>query len=253
MGMVVRFPGRHARASAGSRAEAEGRGMSSGQGASEGQLSENHCNVRSRRSTVIPAPSSIARNFLPSRKASELTVENFNCFPLARAHTQYARATASSASVPDMDPVLVKLPGLSTAILPSAHSPAFGYFTDMELRDILAWIDVRLEAKGLSDDRASKLSRHPYVIQNMRKTLRKGHGSLPKAGTLADLARVLGEPPAGLSEPMAHTAGAEPAPPSPTAAITDLDRLRAREFELLAELSSVRTAIDMVEKIRKAG
>jgi hypothetical protein len=123
----------------------------------------------------------------------------------------------------------------------------------MELRDILAWIDERRKAKHLSDDKASKLSGHPYVIQNMRKTLRRGHGSLPKAGTLADLARVLGEPPKGLADPMTHTAGTEPEPPSPPTAMSDLDRLEAREFELLSELASVRTAIDMVRKIRKAG
>jgi len=152
-----------------------------------------------------------------------------------------------------MGPILVKLPDLSTAILPSEQSPVVGYFTDMELRDILAWIDAQLPVKGLKDDSASKLSGHPYAIQNMRKTLRNGRGSLPKAKTLADIARVLGSPPHGLKEPVTHTQNDPISPAPPPGEPTDLDRLRARRADVAAELARIDAAIAMVEQIRQAG
>lgn len=211
-----------------------GRGTSAGQGVSAGQLSENQRNVRSRRPTVIPAPPSIARSFLPSRKTRELTVETVN-----RLLSAYARATVSSPSVPDMTPLWVRLPDKSMGLLPRAHDHLFGYFTEMELKDILAWIDARKEATGLSDLQASKKAGHPYVIQNMRKTLRNGHGSRPKVETLKDLAKVLGEPPAALFDS--------------TAIGEDLETvLETRLAALEAEAERVRTTLQVIRETKQA-
>lgn len=238
MGIVLRFQ-RHALASTGERA---GLGTSAGQGAS-GQLSENHCNVRSRRRVEISAPSTIAPSFLPSRKASELTVESFNCRPSA-----YARATAKSWSISDMPPVSVKLPAMSTAVLPRTPERGFGYPTEMELRDILTWIDQQLEARGISATEAERQAGHPYMIQNMRKTLRNGHGSVPKTQSLAKLAKVLGNAPPGLLEPIEgfHL-------PAPPRELSDLELLEQQLADIDRQRERIIEAISLIKAARKSG
>lgn len=78
----------------------------------------------------------------------------------------------------------------------------------MELKEILAWIDERKVAlDGPSDSEIEKRAKCPSLIQNIRKTLKNGHGSLPKASSLAALAKVLGNPPAGLLEPLSPLSG----------------------------------------------
>ncbi len=197
MGSVIRFPELHARASgAGS-----GRGTPDGHLA-PGQLSENHCIVRSSRRTCMSAPASIAGSFLVSRSARQDTVEISN-----PSESAYARATVISCSMPVMTPISVKLLRKSTAILLRDRSVDSSYPTGMELRDVIAWVDARQSALGLSDRQAEKRANSPSLIQNMRKTLKKGQGSLPKLGSLRALADVLGDPPPDLFEPLAALNG----------------------------------------------
>ncbi len=239
MGSIVRF---HALASAGS-----GRGMPAGQGSSAGQLSENQRIVRSSRSTVMPAdPASMASSFLPSLSACELTVENLRFLQPA-----YTRATVKRLSVPDMPLSIGKITRLSTAKLPRGQNCSIGYSTGMELRDIVTWVDARLKATGLSDRSAGKKAGHQYAITNMRRTLKNGAGSLPKVKTLADLAKVLGDPPAGLLD-VVHTVGAAE-PLGPMRAPTDLELLEAELADIRAREVRILSAIAEIKAARKAG
>ena len=225
MGDVLRF---HARISTGS-----GLGTSSGQGVS-GQLSENHCIVLWKRPMVMSAPSASSASLFPSFKASELTVESFNCRASAND-----RATARSCFLSDMPPVLVKLPRLSMGFLPSLADVDFGYSTGMDdLRAFLAWIDRRKTELGISDAAISKRAKHPYAVQNIRRTVRKGHGSRPKEETVRAIAKALGNAPAGLLT---------------SSELSDLDMLKTREAYLQGQLEQIRAAIALIEETRRAG
>ena len=225
MGDVVRI---HARISMGS-----GRGTSSGQGVS-GQLSENHCIVRWKRPVVMSAPSASSANLFPSFKASELTVESFNCRASAKD-----RATARSCFVSDMPPVLVKLPRLSMGFLPSLTDIDSGYSTGMDdLRSFLAWIDKRKADLGISDAEISRRAKRPYAVQNIRRTVRNGHGSRPKEETVRAIAKALGNAPAGVLS---------------SSELSDLDMLKTREAHLQGQLEQVRAAIALIEETRRVG
>jgi hypothetical protein len=118
----------------------------------------------------------------------------------------------------------------------------------MELKEVVEWVDARLNALDLSDTRAEKKARAPSAIQNMRKTLRNGYGSLPKVGTLRALAKVLGDPPPGLFEPLAPL-GAKPVSESSDDAVARLleqqrfYREKEQEFKALADAIDVSLAI----------
>ena len=66
-----------------------------------------------------------------------------------------------------------------------------GYLTGMNLPDILARIDERLEILALSQDKASSLAKKPDSIRNMRRALEEGRPMDVKIGTLNALAPVL--------------------------------------------------------------
>ena len=139
----------------------------------------------------------------------------------------------------DMPPVLVKLPRLSMGFLPNLADIDFGYSTGMDdLRAFLTWIDQRKADLGISDAEISRRAKHPYAVQNIRRTVRKGHGSRPKEETLRALAKVLGNAPTGL------LASSE---------LSDLDMLRSREANLQGQLEQIRAAIALIEETRRAG
>jgi hypothetical protein len=108
----------------------------------------------------------------------------------------------------------------------------------MGVDEILAWVDRRLEAKKLTAAKASRLAGHPYLIQNMRKTARNGHGSLPKTQSLHDLAKVLEDPPAGLLQPFASS---------------DLEMLEKELVEIDRRRERLITAIAVIKETRDAG
>lgn len=151
----------------------------------------------------------------------------------------------------DISSVLVKLPDLSMAILPRETVGAVGYITGMELAEVLAWINARLKALGRKDEWAEKQAGHPYAIRNIRKTVKNGHGSIPKTSTLADLAEVLGEAPAGLLKPLKPIKPKTPR--SPRQELSDLEKLRVRLAEVRQEEAEILSAIRMIEQVRRAG
>lgn len=61
----------------------------------------------------------------------------------------------------------------------------------MILAEILARVDKRLAALGLSDNKASELARKPDAIRNMRRAVKDGKDQKPKIETLNALAPVL--------------------------------------------------------------
>lgn len=61
----------------------------------------------------------------------------------------------------------------------------------MILKDILARIEQRLRATGLSADAASKMAGKPDAIRNMRRAVKAGRGGI-NTGTIEALAAVLG-------------------------------------------------------------
>lgn len=238
-GIVIAFPKRGH--SAASTADGAGRGMSDGQSAL-GQWSENHCIVLSSRRTLMSAPPSIAPSFLESPSARQLTADK-----ASRSASAYVRATVSNFSMPVMPETSVKLLRKSTAFLLRDAPFHSGYLTGMELKDILAWIDERLAANKLSDTKAEKRAKTPSLIQNIRKSVKNDYGSLPKGSSLAALAKVLGNPPAGLLEPIKPLGR-----PSSKSDLSDLEELRAEqaayrekelEFKKLADAIDVSIAI----------
>lgn len=238
-GIVLMFPAnRHAGTST---ADGNGRGTSAGQSAA-GQLSENHCIVFSNRRTWISAPRSIAPSFLVSPSARQLTVDKSKPSDAA-----YARATVISCAMPLINDISVKLLRKSTANLLRDDPVNSGYSTAMELKDVLAWIDTRKRVLGLSDAEVEKKAGRPSLVQNMRKTIKNGHGSLPKVASLRALAEVLGEAPAALLEPLTPLSG-KPSQNDSSA----LDELRERqayfrqkeiEYKHLADAIDVSIAI----------
>lgn len=186
MGKLIRFPRRHhARASLNSTAS--GRGISDGHGRSDGQFAENQRMVRSRRPTLMSAPSSSARSFLLSSSARELTVESGT-----PSSSPYMRATVRSCSMPDITGISVNLPVLSTAFLPNDPPAGTGYSTGMDLAVVYANIERRLRLLKMSAHKASTLAEAPDAIRNMKRKLKgeiKGDGIT--AQTLDALARVL--------------------------------------------------------------
>jgi hypothetical protein len=160
----------HARASASSGKSVSGRGTS-GQDSSIGQFIENQRSARSSRPTLMSEPSSNALIFFPSLKTRELTVERGTS-----SISAYRRATTSNCSMPDMPPISVNLPAMSTVKLPDALSVGSGYSTGMDLRLILKNIDWRLKVLQLSDNAASIKAGTPDAIRNIR---RKVAGEMP--------------------------------------------------------------------------
>jgi hypothetical protein len=183
MATVLVFPMRHMRTSV------KGLGTSGGHSPSSpsGQLSENQRIARSKRPTLISAPSSKARSFLPSSKARELTVERGTS-----SNSAYARATLSKSLMADIGAMSVSLPVKSTAFLPGVEVFPSGYPTDMELAVILQNIERLLKARGISADEASRKAGHPDAIRNAKRKLKRGSKGSMRADTLAALARVLG-------------------------------------------------------------
>lgn len=105
----------------------------------------------------------------------------------------------------------------------------------MNISAVLQRIDERLEALGMSQDRASKLAGHADAIRNMRR------GKGMHARTLNAIARVLEVSPAWLM-------GDEAADSVPLAPGGDLDTLRQRRIRLLRDLESVDYAISFLEQ-----
>jgi hypothetical protein len=96
--------------------------------------------------------------------------------------------------MPDISSVSVELPHVSTEILPDARQFRFGHTTAMELAQILALIDQRvdeLKAAGdtrkLSDHAISKAAGANDAIRNMRRGI-----STPKAKALTAIGKYLG-------------------------------------------------------------
>jgi hypothetical protein len=171
----------HARASA-----AAGRGTSEGQSPS-GQRSENQRIASSSLPTVMSAPSSKAASFFPSLNARELTVDNGTSKILP-----YARATRSSCSIPDMHPISVNVPVLSTANLPDAQQLSSGHSTGMDLRALLTNIDRHIRILKTSDNAVSIKAGHEDAIRNLRRYAAGELKGSWKLSVLDDVARALG-------------------------------------------------------------
>lgn len=67
----------------------------------------------------------------------------------------------------------------------------FGYYTEMDLQDVLSRVESRLEAVGLSAHRASELARKPDAIRNLKRAVQRGDRRGITTETLASLAPVL--------------------------------------------------------------
>ncbi len=85
----------------------------------------------------------------------------------------------------------VILPDTSTAELPDVTNDFAGHSTGMDLSGILARIEKRLHATGLSDNAASALAGKPDAIRNIRRAIAAGRKGVSTA-TIAALAPVLG-------------------------------------------------------------
>lgn len=244
MGIVLELRRRrHARASA---VDLVGRGIPEGHARPEGQLSENQRIVRSSRRTWMSAPPSMAPSFFESPNARQLTVESSR--PSADA---YVRAIVSNCSMPSMPPISVKLLPKSTAFLLRDHHGGSGYSTGMwTAKEILVWIDRRKKALGIPSDAAvERLAKKSSIVQNLRKTVRNGRGSIPKIAGLKALAAALQDWP---SEIFGETSPLDGTPSS------DLERLRAeqamhrqKEEEHRRKAEAIEIAIEVLE--RKAG
>ena len=186
MGLVIRFPRRHARASL------KGRGTSVGQSPS-GQLSENQHSADSSRPTVMSAPSSKAVSFFPSLNARELTVDNGTSKILP-----YARATRSSCSMPDIGAISVNLPVMSTVNLPDAQPKGSGHSTGMDLKVLLNNID---RLKKTSDHAVSVKSGSEDAIRNLRRYASGEIKGMWTLDTLEKVARALNTTPWELLRP----------------------------------------------------
>lgn len=217
MGILLRFPHQ-------ARASTEGRGTSAGQGTA-GQFSENQRIVRSSRLTWMSAPASMARSFLVSPSARQLTVERSRSLA-----TAYACATASSCSMPDMTAISVKLPSKSTGILPQEVDNRSGYTTGMEPYELLELIE-REHAKGrkyAAMEREAEVP--PGSIQNLKKSVKNGTHRT-KQETIDKLAAVVG----------GHGGGGG-----------DLELLEAQLASCEAEAAKLRAAIETIQKVRAA-
>lgn len=116
----------------------------------------------------------------------------------------------------------------------------------MELKSILKRIDERRKILGLSDAKASRKSKHNDVIKNIRKTVKDGHGSVPKIPTLVDLARALECDPAWLLGP-------ESAPGTLHAgARSDLDMLVEQRDWYRREADALDRAISLLQRKDRA-
>jgi hypothetical protein len=173
MSVILRFPRRHVRASTAGRATSDGHSPS-------GQWSENQRKASSSRPTVMSAPSSKARSFLPSLSARDDTVDKgtFSSFP-------YRCATRSKSSRADMDAISVDVPVMSTVNLPDAQTPVSGHPTGMDLKVLLANID-RLK-RDMSDNALSMKAGKEDAIRNLR---RYDSGELKGMWTLETLDKI---------------------------------------------------------------
>lgn len=224
MGEVIRFVrrARHVRA--------PGLGTLGGQGAS-GQFSENQIMARSRRRTCMSEPLTSAPSFLVSPNARQLTVVKPS--PSAPA---YARATVSNCSMPDMAPISVILPRLSTAILPNAEILDSGQDTGMDARakEILRRIDLRLAQLKKAQYRAEKEAGAPDAIRNLRRGF-----SIPKDRAMKGLARAL-----ECDVEWLRADNFNPdAPDSHSAALGGVDQLLARKEGLLRQIEQLQARV----------
>lgn len=169
------------------RASQEGRGTSEGQSQSAGQRSENQRIASSSRPTVMPEPSSKVRNFLPSLKTREETVDSG-----ISSFSAYRRATVSSCSMPDMSAISVRLPVLSTANLPDAHLTGSGHSTGMDLKVLLTNIDRHIRIQQTTDNAVSKKAGRNDAIRNLRRYASGDLKGSWKLDVLEDIARALG-------------------------------------------------------------
>jgi len=137
-------------------------------------------------------------------------------------------------------------PDLSTVFLNNPQKQPIGYpDADMELSELLKIVERLLKEQNLSAHEASIRAGHPYVIQNMRRTVKQGRTRpRPKQETLADLFRVLGEPPPGVLVPE---------PPRPANSLSDADWCDAQAAELEAKAKEYRNAAAIIRQRRKSG
>jgi phage repressor protein C with HTH and peptisase S24 domain len=75
--------------------------------------------------------------------------------------------------------------------LPDAFHKMYGYLTDMELDDVLARIENRLKAVGLSAHAASLAAKRPDAIRNLKRAVRNNDRRGVTTETLIALAPVL--------------------------------------------------------------
>lgn len=85
----------------------------------------------------------------------------------------------------------VFLPRLSTAFLPVELREAAGHSTAMELHDILARVEHRLQVTGLNETAASKQAGKPDAIRNLRRAVKENGRQGMSTATLKALADVL--------------------------------------------------------------
>ena len=76
-------------------------------------------------------------------------------------------------------------------ILPGAKLTLFGYYTGMELEDVLFRIESRLKAVGLSAHAASLAARRPDAIRNLKRAVKNNDRRGITTETLIALAPVL--------------------------------------------------------------
>ncbi|HUB65773.1 MAG TPA: S24 family peptidase [Methylocella sp.] len=76
-------------------------------------------------------------------------------------------------------------------ILPGARLTNFGYYTGMELEDVLSRIENRLKAVGLSAHAASLAARRPDAIRNLKRAVKNHDRRGVTTETLMALAPVL--------------------------------------------------------------
>lgn len=195
MGILLRFPRRRRHARAPHSAETSGRGTSEGHSPS-GQCSENHKSARSSLPTLISAPSSNARSFLPSSSARDETVESGT-----PSISPYRRATLRSCWMPDIGTISVNLPVLSTVKLPDAQAVNSGHSTGMDDKVLLNNINRLLKAKKVSADAVSKAADRPDAIRNLRRRVAGTFSGSWTLDTLADIARALQTTPWELLRP----------------------------------------------------
>lgn len=85
----------------------------------------------------------------------------------------------------------VSVPVKATAYLPDDRKLWSGHGTGMKLQEVLARIERRLDATGLSADAASRAAKKPDAIRNMRRAHQRGRTAV-MTSTIDALAHVLG-------------------------------------------------------------